>query len=161
MPQPANGPELYHTGLVVPDVREAAERYRDLLGLRFATFRESTMNVVVDGAPRQAELLVTYSIDGPPYLELIEERSGGVWAADALGLNHIGFWAPDFLEAARRLTESGLPARVHDDGGDGQPTRFTYHPGDGGVWVELVAPAFHTQLEQWIEASVREAAPSR
>jgi catechol 2,3-dioxygenase-like lactoylglutathione lyase family enzyme len=154
IPAQENGLEMYHTGLVVPDVREAATRYADLLGLRFATFRETRMSVLVDGLEKQADLLVTYTVTGPPYLELIEERSGGVWATDALGLSHVGFYAPDLRSACRRLTEAGLPGRVQDVGADGGPDRFTYHPAEGGLWVELVATTFRAQLAAWIERSI-------
>jgi catechol 2,3-dioxygenase-like lactoylglutathione lyase family enzyme len=146
--------EMYHTGLVVPDVRAAAEHYTSLLGLQFATFRESTMTVLRDGVQQQADLLVTYTITGPPYLELIEERSGSVWATDALGLNHVGFYAPDLREARARLDAEGFPARVVDVGGDGSPDRFTYHQVEGGLWVELVATTFKAQLADWIERSL-------
>jgi catechol 2,3-dioxygenase-like lactoylglutathione lyase family enzyme len=147
--------QQYHTGLVVPDVREAVERY-SALGLRFADLRVSTMDVVVDGGRRQAELLVTYSIDGPPYLELIEELSGGVWAQEALGLSHIGFWAPDLPQAVERMSALGLPSRVCEVGQDGRLDRFSFHPGDGGLWVELVSTSFRPQLERWLESSLAE-----
>lgn len=146
--------EMYHTGLVVPDVREAAARYSDLLGLRFATFRETHMTVLLDGVKRQSDMLVTYTVTGPPYLELIEERSGSVWAADALGLNHVGFYAADLRAARDRLEGEGFPGRVQDVGVDGGPDRFTYHPVQGGIWVELVATTFKKQLADWIERSL-------
>ncbi len=149
-------PEMYHMGLVVPDVAAAVEQYSDLLGVRFATLRRSTLDVMVDGVRRSPELLVSYSIDGPPHIELIEEKSGQTWAQDCLGLNHIGFWAKDLRAAAARLEAGGMPARVHDVGEDGRPGRFTYHPGLGGVWVELVAPGFALTLENWIAASLSE-----
>jgi catechol 2,3-dioxygenase-like lactoylglutathione lyase family enzyme len=147
-------PELYHVGLVVPDIAAAVEQYQDLFGLRFASLRHTSLEVRVDGVIRTPELIVSYTMDGPPYVELIEERSGGTWAADALGLNHIGFWAKDLLAAAARLEASGLAARVRDNGPDDRPARFTYHPGLGGMWVELVAPRFALTLQDWFAASL-------
>jgi len=142
-------PALYHVGLVVPDIEAAVEQYSDLFGLRFASLRHSTLEVRVDGVVRTPELIVSYSMDGPPYVELIEERSGGTWAADALGLSHLGFWAKDLSAMSARLEAAGMAARVRDNGPDGRPARFTYHPGAGGIWVELVAPQFALTLEQW------------
>ena len=147
-----SGLEIYHVGLVVPDVEQAAADYSDQLGLRFASLRPTVLDVWVDGVRRPADLLVTYSMDGPPYLELIEERSGGVWAADALGLSHIGFWAPDVAAAAEKVAAGGWPLRVRD-GDEAGPRRFTYHPAPGGLWVELVAPSFADTLATWIAAS--------
>jgi catechol 2,3-dioxygenase-like lactoylglutathione lyase family enzyme len=154
IPKRLDGLHQYHTGLVVPDVRETAARYSDLLGLRFASLRRSTMSVVVDGEPREAELLVTYSIDGPPYLELIEEQSGGVWGSDALGLSHVGFWAADLPDAVERMAAMVLPSRVHEVDSNGRLNRFSFHPGDGGLWLELVATLFQPQLMKWLESGV-------
>lgn len=131
----------YHSGLVVEDLAEAIGRYGDLLGLRFAQPRHSVLDVVVDGEPRRAELLVSYSLQGPPYLELIEDLSGGVWGP--LGMSHIGFWTPDLDASAERFADAGWPARVVGD-------RFTYHEGDGGIWTELVSTAFEPQLLAWL-----------
>jgi len=158
IPATGDGAELYHTGIVVPDLGVAAERYADLLGLQFASVRRSVMSVRVDGVVREAELLVTYTMTGPPYLELIEEVSGSVWGTTNLGLNHIGFYAHDLATARRRLEDAGLPARVHDNGTGGDPHRFTYHPMDGGMWVELVTTGFRAELDAWITRS-RTAAP--
>jgi catechol 2,3-dioxygenase-like lactoylglutathione lyase family enzyme len=147
-------PELYHVGLVVPDIAAAVEQYQDLFGLRFASLRRTALEVRVDGVIRTPELIVSYTMDGPPFVELIEELSGGTWAAEALGLNHIGFWAKDLPAAAARLEASGLPTRVRDNGPDGRPARFTYHPGLGGMWVELVAPRFARTLHEWFAATM-------
>lgn len=147
-------PELYHVGLVVPDITAAVEQYRDLFGLRFASLRRTFLEVRVNGAIRTPELIVSYTMDGPPYVELIEELSGGTWAADALGLNHIGFWAKDLPAAAARLEASGLATQVRDNGPDDRPARFTYHPGLGGMWVELVAPQFARTLHEWFAATL-------
>jgi Glyoxalase/Bleomycin resistance protein/Dioxygenase superfamily len=126
-----------------------------LLGLRWRSLRETVLSVRIDGQLRNADLLVTYSMTGPPYIELIEDRSGDTWAIQALALSHIGFWAKDLATAAARLESSGLAARVHDNGdGDGRPSRFTYHPGLGGMWVELVAPGFAQSLQDWMVSTL-------
>jgi hypothetical protein len=57
--------------------------------------------------------------------------------------------AKDLRIASARLAASGLAARVGDNGPEAQPTRFTHHPGAGGLWVELVAPGFALTLERW------------
>lgn len=59
-------PQMYHLGLVVPDVRAASEQYSDLFGLRWRSLRETVLPVRIDGQLRNADLLVTYSMAGPP-----------------------------------------------------------------------------------------------
>ena len=48
-------PELYHVGLVVPDIEAAVEQYSDLFGLRFASLRQTALEVRVDGVVRTPE----------------------------------------------------------------------------------------------------------
>jgi catechol 2,3-dioxygenase-like lactoylglutathione lyase family enzyme len=153
---PGQGLDLYHIGLTVPDIRAAMEQYSAAFGFTWARMHESAFEVIADGEPRHAEIAVTYSIQGPPYLELVQERSGSIWGADGFALTHVGFWAPDLRAGKRALDESGLVARVHDNGPDGQPTRFSYHPFAGGLWIELVHTSFKPQLSGWIADTLRE-----
>lgn len=126
---------LFHVGVVVPDLRAAVGDYSAALHLEFAEVHRVLTDVTVDGTRRQAELLLTYSKAGPAHLELIEEVAGETWAADSLGLNHLGFWATDLKQAAHRLEASGFRERVRDAT---VPPRMTYHQSSQGVWVELV-----------------------
>ena len=147
---PGQGLELYHIGLTVPDLGAAMAQYTATFGFSWATVHESTPEVIVDGERRQAQIAVTYSIQGPPYLELVQERRGSIWGADGLALTHVGFWAEDLSAGRRALDESGLVARVRDDDRDGRPARFSYHPFAGGLGIELVHTSFREQLADWI-----------
>ena len=106
--------------------------------------------MIVDGEQRRAQIAVTYSIQGPPYLELVQERRGSICGADGLALTHVGFWAEDLDAGQLALEASGLAARVRDAGRDGHPARFSYHPFAGGLWIELVHTSFKAQLADWI-----------
>ena len=147
---PGQGLELYHIGLIVPDLGAAMGQYTATFGFSWAPTHESRPEVIVDGERRQAEIAVTYSVQGPPYLELVQERRGSIWGADGLALTHVGFWAEDLSAGRRALDESGLVARVRDDDRDGRPARFSYHPFAGGLWIELVHTSFREQLADWI-----------
>ena len=153
---PGKGLDLYHIGLTVPDVRAAMEQYSSAFGFTWARIHERTPEVIVDGERRRAEIAVTYSVQGPPYLELVEERRGSIWGAEGFALTHVGFWAEDLSAGKRALDESGLVARVHDAGPDGRPVRFSYHPFGGGLWIELVHTSFKPQLADWIAETLRE-----
>lgn len=146
------GLDLYHVGLVVPDVGAAMTRYSDVLGFTWSPVGDSSFDVLVDGRQREARVAATYSMEGPPYLELVEELSGGVWAIAALGLQHVGFWADDLEGAITRFDAAGLPGRVRHVPKEGQPTMFSYHDGGAGLWWELVSPAFRPRLEARLQA---------
>lgn len=114
--------------------------------------RDTTLDVIVDGVVRQARIAATYSLEGPPYLELVEERSGAVWANDALGLQHVGLWTDDLEGSIARLEEAGFPGRVRHQPAPGQPALFSYHQGGPGLWWELVSTAFRPRLEARLAA---------
>lgn len=150
IPNDGRNTAMYHVGLVVPDLHATAAQYTELLGLQWATPRETTLPVMVDGERVEPELLVSYSLNGPPYMELIEELSGDVWAADALQLDHIGFWTPDLDAAVEEFERRGLESVVREVP---EVNRFSFHRGAGGAWLELVATSFEAQLNAWQDAS--------
>ncbi len=147
--------ELYHYGFVVDDIESAMATYGAPLDLTWAPVATRRVRVVVDGdgPPVEVELLATYSQQAPPYIELIQEVDGGIWAQSALGLNHIGFWVPDLAAAFERLRTAGLDASVQAVDESGAPTRFSYQAvrgAQGAPWVELVDVAIKPQLTDWI-----------
>jgi len=144
---PPAGLDMYHVGVVVPDVRAAMTQYGDALGFTWSAVGDTTLDVLVDGEARKARIAATYSLEGPPYLELVEERSGAVWAAGALGLQHVGLWTDDLEGSISRLEAAGLPGRVRHVPGEGKPALFSYHDGGVGLWWELVSTAFRPRLE--------------
>jgi hypothetical protein len=144
---PPEALDMYHVGVVVPDVRAAMQQYSDALGFSWTELGTSSLDVVVDGRVREARIAATYSREGPPYLELVEELSGGVWAAGALALNHVGMWTDDLAGSVRRLEAAGMPGRVRHVPAPGQPELFSYHGTGTGMWWELVSTAFRPRLD--------------
>lgn len=144
---PPAGLELYHVGLVVPDLRAAMDTYADVLGFGWTEVHDSRIDVLVDGQRREARIAATYSQQGPPYLELVEELSGGVWGRSGLGLAHAGFWVDDLDGTALRWEAAGLPARVRHVPGADQAPLFTYHQAAPGMWWELVSTGFRERLD--------------
>lgn len=147
--------ELYHYGFVVDDIESAMATYGEPLHLTWAPVSTRRVRVVVDGAgpPVDVRLLATYSQQGPPYVELIQELDGDIWSQGSLGLNHVGFWVPDLAAGFERLRAAGLDASVQAVDEDGEPTRFSYQHapgGSGAPWVELVDVAIKPQLTDWI-----------
>lgn len=155
-----SGPEgldVYHVGVVVPDVRAAMEMYTTALGFTWSPVGDTTLDVLVDGRPRSARIAATYSREGPPYLELVEELDGGVWATEALGLQHVGLWTDDLAGSISRFDSAGFPGRVRHTPAEGQPPLFSYHDGGAGLWWELVSTAFRPRLEARLAAAPESA----
>jgi methylmalonyl-CoA/ethylmalonyl-CoA epimerase len=144
-------PQVFHVGLIVEDLDGAVAQYSAALGYQFAERREIRVPLFLDGTRRTAEVTATYSLDGPPHLELIAMQSGRISDAAAVGLhNHVGVWSPDVPGAMTRLEQAGMPGRVHDRR---SPTQVSYHQTASGVWIELVDLSMRQMIDDWIATS--------
>lgn len=80
---------FFHVGILVRDIDQAAQDFSALLGLRFEPVRTAP---VVTGEVNRFR----YSLQGPPYLELVQMTGSGIWGpAVGEGLHHIAFAEPD------------------------------------------------------------------
>lgn len=127
---------LNHVALAVPDVEEAAARYRDALEAEVTAPQDLPghgVRVVFVSLPNaKTELMEPLGEDSPIAAFLEKSPSGGI--------HHICYEVDDIAKAAARLQESG--ARVLGDGNPrtgahGKPVLFL-HPKDwDGCLIEL------------------------
>ena len=104
--------QLYHVGIVVPDVEAAQAHLTDLLGLTWGPVLETEaldVRAFDDGGGEGRDLVVpnklSYSTE-PPYIELVQEIPGTVWECNEhSNLHHVGVWT-DSLPADSRPTPS-------------------------------------------------------
>jgi len=102
---------FFHVGILVRDIDQAAGDFEALLGLRFEPVRAAPM---VSGEVSRFR----YSLQGPPYIELVQMGGSGLLApAHGEGLHHIAFSEPD------------VPGRCAAFGGQAD----TVVQGEGGV----------------------------
>jgi hypothetical protein len=79
----------FHVGILVKDIEAAAADFGSLLGVEF----EPVQGRRVDSGET---VRLCYSLQGPPYLELMEMTGDGPWSPDqGEGLHHIGLSDPD------------------------------------------------------------------
>jgi hypothetical protein len=74
---------FWQTGVLVPDLDAAMSELSAALGLTWTDVVEFRLS----GVDRR----VVYSLQGPPYLELIEDPA----AAPEPRIDHVGFWSDD------------------------------------------------------------------
>ena len=101
---------LFHVGVLVPDLDDAVARFTEVLGL---TFKDPAVAHVdrfeQKSRVEQLDLRITWSIEGPPYLELLESQDNdGLYGREHEGLHHIGLWEPDPETLIERLVNLGL-----------------------------------------------------
>jgi Glyoxalase/Bleomycin resistance protein/Dioxygenase superfamily len=144
------GLELYHSAVIVDDIHAAIALYERAADLQFTEVKDLAMTVTVDGKPRATQFLAVYSKSGPPYLELIQDQSGGVWGRHGLDLRHLGFFTTDVKAAAELFEANGCVTRVLLPG---SPPRIEFVEAPGGTWIELVGPEARASFEQWQQTS--------
>jgi catechol 2,3-dioxygenase-like lactoylglutathione lyase family enzyme len=144
--------DLFHTGVVVPDLEEALERFGALLGL---SFTDVVVTPVCHQRPHGIDdvtMRVAYSTGPAPHLEVIEAIPDSLFALrpDRTGLHHFGVWVDDMEAEGARLEALGMPqvaALVRDDGG---PSLITFHAGPTGEQLELCDSSMRPGFQAWI-----------
>jgi catechol 2,3-dioxygenase-like lactoylglutathione lyase family enzyme len=100
---------LFHVGILVTDMTKAVSRFSETLGMSFESPR--TLGIVLheQGVISERSITVAYSLDGPPFLELIESQAEGLWGHQhGEGLHHIGVWEDDLVGRIRDEEERGV-----------------------------------------------------
>lgn len=141
--------EMFHVGIVVPDLDAARARFTELLETQWGPIIEGDIDIR-DGAGNDLVVpnRICYSTQ-PPYLELITEVPGTPWVCNEhSNLHHIGFFSHVLVADSGRLSAVGCPLELLDGHGNAPPSTFTYHRDPLGVRVELVNVELRTAMEQ-------------
>lgn len=126
----------YHFGLVVENLEQARAELTAALGLSWA--RDQCRSVCIEwaGVAQALDMAYAYTVEGPPYLEIIEQRPGSLY--DKLGLHHIGLWSDDPAGESSRLAGLAWPRESVGLAPDGTWAGALYHRGTSGLRVEVV-----------------------
>lgn len=132
---------FYHLCFVVRDVRRATEDLTRTVGVTWSPIREGQLG--------SWEYQIVFSVEGPPFFEVIQGPAGSPWDASAGSrFDHIGYWSADVRSDKDRLAARGAPIEF-----DSCPygRSFTYHRLESlGTRIELVDKAVQEGfLETW------------
>ena len=143
--------EMFHVGIVVPEIEVARERLSSLLGVEWGPTIESDTEVRdASGADKVISLKLCYSTKAP-HLELVEERPGTPWVCNAYSnLHHIGFCSDSLAGDARTLEGGACPLEICGRAGQEVPRMFSYHRDPLGVRFEYVDAASRTMMEDFL-----------
>ena len=137
MTHPLRATDLYHTGIVVPDVEAEKARLTALAGHRWTETMAVDLPVHLADGERVLPLRFAYSLDAP-HLELVQEIPGTPWTAPGhLTTHHLGYFCDDMPTTSKRLEEAGFPLEACAFV-DGSPSIFAYHLDPHGVRIEIV-----------------------
>ena len=144
--------DLFKVGFLVTDLEGAMRDIGRWLRLEWTPVQESPLLLSTQLGREGVELRYVYSTDGPVYLELLQAREAGYYAAPhGAHLHHVGRWVDDLGLASKQLEANGLPREATGVDAEGnEPAMFAFHRGDHGVRVELVDRAMQPTFEGWL-----------
>jgi hypothetical protein len=135
---PLRAADLYHTGIVVPDVEAAMARMSEVAGYRWTKPLSRELPIRMADGERVLTLRYAYSLDAP-HIELIQEVPGTPWTATAhAAAHHLGYFCDDLPATSNGLEAAGfaLEACAVTDGD--APSVFAYHLAPTGERIEIV-----------------------
>lgn len=136
-PQPLQAADLYHIGIVVPDLEASMAMMSELAGYRWTQIQSAELPVRLADGERMVLLRYAYSLDAP-HVELVQEVPGTPWAsAEPNAAHHLGYFCDDVPMTSKRLEESGFAFEACAMIG-GTPSIFAYHLSASGVRIEIV-----------------------
>jgi hypothetical protein len=143
--------ELYHVGIVVPDIDVARKRLSSLLDVEWGPTIEADTEVRTgSGSDEVISLKLCYSTKAP-HLELVEERAGTPWICNEYSnLHHIGFFSDALMGDGQRLERGACPLEICGRAGEEAPRMFSYHRDPLGVRFEYVDAASRTMMEDFL-----------
>lgn len=140
--------DLYHTGIIVPDVGAAAARLTASAGYRWTKPLEHTIAVHTPDGELDVPMRLVYSVQAP-HLELVQEVPGTLWSRTPAGAaHHVGYWADDIAATSAELERAGFPLEVRPT----VPGSFAYHRAPDGLRIEIVQRAMFGDWPAFLEA---------
>lgn len=137
--------DFYHLCFVVQDLEAVTGDLARTLGV--------TWSPVADGQLGGWDYRIVFSVQGPPFFEIIAGPPGSPWdATSGSRFDHLGYWSNDLTADKDRLAAPGAPVEF-DSCPYGRP--FTYHRVDStGARVELVDTSVQAAfLDTWSPGS--------
>ena len=144
---------LFHVGVLVPDLDEATARFTEVLGL---TFKDPAVAHVDRfeqmSRMEQLDLRITWSVEGPPHLELLESQDNdGLYGRAREGLHHIGLWEPDPETLIERLLGLGLKKEATQYMPDDRILATYTEPNElYGTRLEFIEAGRRPGMEAWL-----------
>ncbi|HEY3880153.1 MAG TPA: VOC family protein [Trebonia sp.] len=132
--------EIFHVGVRVADLKQAQQELTKMTGVHWTTPATMPMNVWDPnaGSGQKAEITISFSVEGPTHIELIQGSPGSYWSADngGAGLHHFGAWVKDVKAVNEELVGQGwvveLAGKAPEKGYGG----FTYARSPAGILFE-------------------------
>lgn len=142
---------LFHIGILTPDINESMQELSRTMGVTWASMIDEMRVAWVPGTGRvEIPCKITYSVEGPVHLELIEGGAGSIWDGVASpGAHHFGVWSEDIVGEVERLQSAGWTLEVAGLAPDQGYGTFAYMRSPQGFLIEPVRATAKPRFERW------------
>jgi catechol 2,3-dioxygenase-like lactoylglutathione lyase family enzyme len=152
MTPPLSPADLFHTGIVVPELAAAAEHLSTIAGYTWTKPIEGPVPILTHSGTQTVDLRFVYSMEAP-HVELIEQVPGTPWLpAPVNAVHHLGYFTDDFDATAAALAAAGFTMELcHSSDGE-RPSLFAYYRSPDAVRVEVVDHNVFGDLADFLKA---------
>lgn len=149
--------EMYHVGIVVPDLDAGCARFTELLGITWGPVVARDVELQAEDGSDLIEMhRVCYST-APPYIELMQELPGSTWVCNEFSnIHHIGFWSDALAADSLALSANACPLETSGRAGENAPIGYANHRDPLGVRIEYVDSAQRELLEAFLSGSLHQ-----
>lgn len=138
MTTPLKVEDLYHTGIVVPNLEAAIKRLSAVAGYSWTRPMEGPLTIRTADGQQTVDFRFVYSLQ-QPHIELIQEVPGTPWVAGSSNaVHHLGYFTDDLATTASALQAHGFTLELCPAGDGEAPSIFAYYLSPDGVRVEIV-----------------------
>jgi hypothetical protein len=144
--------DLYHTGIVVPDLDAAMVRLSALAGYRWITPLSYTLPFRTATGTRELTSTIVYSVQSP-HIELLQEVPGTPWtAARGNSVHHLGYFTDNLVDTARMLEANGFTFEMTADVPGPELALFAYYVDAFGTRIEIVDRALFPDFPAFVQS---------
>ena len=137
--------QLFHMAMAVPDIERAMASMGQALSLEWTSIREIDMRIETSTGAYTTPMRAVYSLQGPPYMELVSGQSGTFFAsADGPKLHHAGLIVEDWESEVARLQSLGLTLHGTSSGS------VAFFTTDFGFNLEVMSQRVRGVLDGWL-----------
>jgi lactoylglutathione lyase len=127
-------------GVRVAKLEAAQRELTKLTGVHWTTPVRLPMNVwdPSDGSSQECEITISFSVEGPTHIELIQGSPGSYWDASAggAGVHHFGAWVKDVTRTSEELAVQGWVIELAGAAPENGYGGFTYARSPAGLLFE-------------------------
>lgn len=144
--------DLYHTGIVVPDLQAAMTRLSALAGYRWITPLSYTLPFRTATGIHELTSTIVYSLQSP-HIELLQEVPGTPWtAAPGNCVHHLGYFTDSLAATAQELERNGFTFEMTGDVAGSDLAMFAYYLDRAGTRIEIVDRALFPDFPAFLRS---------